>query len=187
MHFLAKTQCVCYFSGFVCIFHAKMCFSIFLVLYRFSCRKSVLVIFVLPFACIFLRKQNVLAIFRAFHWFWCKNTVLVLLLSPFCMHFLAKIYCLCYFSDFVCIFHAKIDSLCYFSFLGHAPWHHHAVCLPLLLPFACISPQKPEFLAGLFSLRRVGKHCVCAGFGSPHMTMLHFRPVDPCDLRCTCA
>ena len=30
----------------------------------------------------------------------------------------------------------------------------------------------------------IGKHSVFAGFWRPPMTMLHFRLVDPCDLRC---
>jgi hypothetical protein len=34
---------------------------------------------------------------------------------------------------------------------------------------------------------RVEKHCVFAGFGKPPMTMLHFRSVDSCDWRGTCA
>ena len=33
---------------------------------------------------------------------------------------------------------------------------------------------------------RVGNYCVFARFGRPPMAMLHFGPVDPCDLRCLC-
>ena len=65
--------------------------------------------------------------------------------------------------------------------LGAFPWP----CYIFDLLIATICDAHTRVLK--CKMQGLGKHCVLAGFGGFPMTMLHFRSVDPRDLRCAYA
>ena len=141
-----------YFSCFVCIFPAKQygcasffkrkenIFAIFRALFLFKSKNSILILLLLPFACIFLRKHSVFAIFLALYA--CFMQKCVLLFFSFCLDFPAQIQYWWYLFFLLHVFYCEnrmcwVFSAFFIDFGAKTQYWYY-----FFPPFACIFLRK---------------------------------------------